>query len=519
MSDYDVIVVGAGHNGLTAATVLAKEGLKVLDLEKNGYVGGMAATREVIKGFKHNVGAWVLMFFSRKHMELLGLEKYGLELIEPTSSCCVLGVPGENPFIMYSDMSKLIDHLQKDHGEDAARGFVGLLQFLRPFAEILAATRDTPISIGAMIDQAPNIQAKDALRKIIYGSAMDVVDEFFPDPQKHRHIRSAIGGMGSDGSSLGPYDLGTACAFAYHMVPIGFGRSWKLVKGGMGMLSEALKRSFEEKGGDVRLNARVKRILVKNDNAIGVELADGEKIASKVVLSNIDAYSTFMGMVGEENLPSDFVHMVKGIKYGTPYIQIHFALKELPEFTRDLAFINKDNLRWFVNRTYGPEEFQRCLDAVRWGRLPEKPMWTYYIPSIWDDSMAPPGYHSLTLYSFDFPVMAPGALHEKLKVEMVDKLIDDVDRHAPNFRDAILDRVVFTSMHFERMFGITKGDYCHGRLLPQQMFDFRPVVGWSGYNTPVENLYLCGSACHPGAGVTGMPGYNSAREVLKNWKR
>jgi phytoene dehydrogenase-like protein len=520
MADYDAIVVGAGHNGLAAATILAKAGLKVLNVEKNGYVGGMAATREVIKGFRHNVGAWAFMVFSQQLMDVLELERYGLELIEPTTSFCNFGVPDENPFVLYNDPSKLINHLQKDHGEGALQGMMGVLEFCRPFAEVWNAARfDPPPSIGAIIEAAPSLEVKDTLRKCFYASTMDIVDEFFPDPQKHKSIKSMFAGMSTDAISLGPYEPGTAFSLAYHLVPAGIGQFYKLARGGMGMVSEALKRSFEEKGGDVRLNARVRRILAENGKAIGIELGNGERITSKVVLSNLDAHATFIGLVGEDNMPSDFVRMVKGIKYGTPFIQVHCTLKELPEFTGDLAFVNEDNIRWFMSYTRGPEHYQHCTDAIKWGRIPEDPMFAYYIPSIWDDSMAPAGYHTITFFSFYFPILPPGDEHDRLKEEMTDKLIDKMNEYAPNLKDAIVDRVAFTSMHFEKMCGITRGDYAHGLLLPGQMFDFRPVVGWSGYKTPVENLYLCGSACHPGPGVTAVPGYNSAREVLKNWKQ
>lgn len=520
MADYDAIVIGAGHNGLAAATILAKEGLKVLDVEKNGYVGGMASTREVIKGFRHNVGAWAFMIFSQELMEIFELEKYGLEVIDPPTSLCDFGVPGEKPFVLYNNPEKLIEHFQKDHGKGALEGFMGVLDFCRPFSDLWFAARfDPPPSIGSIIDTAPDLQTKDILRRIFHSSTMDVVDEFFPDRQKHKHIKSMFAGMSTDASSLGPYDPGSAFSLAYHLVPAGIGQFYKLAKGGMGNVSEALRKSFEEKGGEVRLNARVNKVLIENGKAIGIELKGGEQITAKVVLSNLDTRTTFIDLVGEDNLDANFVGAVNRIKYGTPFIQIHCTLKELPEFTGDLAFLNEDNTRWFLSYTQGPEHYQHCTDAIKWGRIPEDPMWAYYIPSCWDDSMAPSGYHTLTFFSFYFPILPPGKEHDRLKEEVTNKLIDEVNKYAPNFKDAVMDKVAFTSMNFEKMCGSTRGDYAHSLILPGQMFDFRPVVGWSEYKTPIENLYLCGSGCHPGPGVTAVPGYNSAREVLKNWKK
>jgi phytoene dehydrogenase-like protein len=521
MADYDAIVVGAGHNGLAAAVILAKEGLKALVLEKNSYVGGMAATREFFKGFKHDVAASILFPLSERIVEDLELEKYGLQVIDTPILTSSTGVPGESPVIFYSDPVKLMEHIQRDHGGDAVQGLAGVFAFCNTAAEALDRFNplSPPKSLGAVIDAAPTVQAKNALKKCFFGSVMDVINEFFPDPNRHKLIRSFLAFMAIQSTYRGPYTPGSALCLAYGLASPAMGQLMRRIKGGIGMLPEGLRRSFEEKGGEVRLSTRVRRILTENGKAVGVELRNNEKITAKVVLSNLDASATFMRLVGEDNLPADFVRMVKRIKCGAPFIQIHCTLKELPEFTGDLAFANKDNIRWLMCYNRGPEHYQQCMDDIKWGRIPEDPMFTYYISSVWDDSMAPPGYHSATFFSFYFPLIAAGAHHNQLKEEVADKMISQASKYAPNLRDAIMDRVVFTPLHFEKMFGITNGDYTHGLLIPGQMFDFRPVTGWSGYKTPVENLYLCGSACHPGPGVTAVPGYNSAHEVLKNWKK
>ena len=520
MADYDVIVVGAGHNGLAAATVLAKEGLKVLSVEKQRYVGGMAGTTEYFKGFKHNVGAWALMFFSQHLMEALELERHGLEIIEPPTSYCTFSASGQTPLIFYSDAVKMEEHLRKDHGPDVLESINRLIDLCNIFRAATArAAFKSPTSVGTLIDSAPSVEAKDAMRRFFFGSCMDLVREFFPDPGKHQAIQGSLAGMAADGSGMGPYTPGSALSLAYHLAPHGLAHMFRMTKGGMGMLSETMKRSLEEKGGEVRLGNRIKRILVENGRAVGVWLANGEKISARVVLSNADATATFVGLVGEDNLSSDFVGRVKRINYMNPYIQIHVTLRELPEFTGHLAFANENNLRWNMAYYPSPEHLEQCWEACKWGRIPEDPLVSYYIPSIFDDSLAPPSYHAATLFSQYYPVAAPRDQHRRLKEEMADKMIDQMSKYAPNLKDAIMDRVVFTPLHYENMFGITGGDYCHGVMQPGQMFDFRPVVGWSSYETPVENLYLCGSACHPGPGVTALPGYNSAREVLKNWER
>jgi phytoene dehydrogenase-like protein len=520
MADVDAIVIGAGHNGLAAAATLAKENLEVLVLEKQRYVGGMAGTTEYFKGYKHNVGAWALMVSSRSIIESLALEDYGFATIDPPTSFCTFGDPGNTPYIFHNEPSKLAAHLQEDHGEDAVRGLEGLYAISRTFGKAFGANRfKLPRSLGAVIDEMTDPNDREVMRRFLFGSAMDLIGEFFPDREKHKSIQASLAGMAVDGTGVGPYSLGTAFSLGLHLAPVAYGVHFQLVKGGMGNISEALRRSIEAKGGEVRLNSSVKRVLVEDGKAIGVELKGGEKIRSRVVVSNLDAFASFIRLVGEEHLPGDFTRRVRRIRYSNPYIEIHVTLGELPEFEGDMAFANEDDTRWFMSYIPSADELERCYDACKWGRVPEKPYSAYYIPSVLDEGFAPEGYHSATFFSQFFPVNAPRKQQDALKEEMADKVIAQMARFAPNLKEAIRDRVVFTPLHYEKMHGATKGDYSHGLLQPDQMLDGRPVLGWSDYRTPIANLYLCGSACHPGPGVTAVPGYNSAREVLKDWSK
>jgi phytoene dehydrogenase-like protein len=520
MADYDAIIVGAGHNGLAAATVLAKQRLKVLVLEKNKYVGGMASTVEYLKGYKHDVAASVLFPLSDKVVEDLELKTHGLDVIETPVMSCSFGVPGENPVILYSDPMKLAEHMQRDHGIDAVLGFAGLSEFCRIASESL--DRFTPLrlprSIGAVIDAAPDAKTKDILRKCFFGSAMDVIDEYFPDPTKHKLIRGFLAFMAVQSAYRGPYTPGSALCLAYGMAAPPGTQLMRSVRGGIGMMAEGLTRSIREKGGEVRTGTSVKTILLENGKTVGVETAKGDRITARVVLSNLDANATFLGMVGESNVPSDFAAMVRRIDHRGAYIQILLALKELPKFTGDNAFANEGNLRRMVGIFESPEHLEKCWDACKWGRIPEDPTLGLQIPSVLDDSVAPPGHCAASIFSFFFPCTAPREQHGRLKDLLAEKVIDKLNRYAPNFKDSIVDKAVFAPYHYESMFGCTAGDFTHGLIHPEQMLDFRPVVGWSQYKTPIQNLYLCGSACHPGHGVTFIPGYNSAHEVLKNWK-
>jgi phytoene dehydrogenase-like protein len=521
MADYDAIVIGGGHNGLAAATVLAKEGLKVLDLEKNSYVGGMAATVELFKGFKHDIAASMLFPLSERIVQDLEMEKYGLEFLETPIMSVNLSELGENPLILYADEMKLAQHLLTDHGEDALQGIAGVFEYCRTAGEYL--DRFSPLSppryLRSLVDAAPNNDVKDVLRKCLFGSAIDVINQFFPNPERHKVIRAMMAFMSVQSTYRGPFSPGSALCLAYALAAPPGRQLMRRIKGGMGMVPEGLRRSFEENGGEVRVKTPVNRIVIENGKAVGIQLQNGEKVTANVVLSNLDAHSTFIRLIGEDYLPPEFVRKVKGIDNRGAYLQILVTLKELPEFAGDFAFMNEEGMRGGFSVLQSPEHFEECWDACKWGRVPKDPTLGIQIPSYWDDTAAPSGCHAATIFSMYFPSAAPRDQHGRLKDEMADKVIDKLNRYAPNFRESIIDKAVFAPLHYEAMFGCTGGDFTHGLVHPEQMLDFRPVVGWTEYKTPVENLYLCGSACHPGPGVTFIPGYNSAHEVLKDWKK
>ena len=518
MADYDAIIVGAGHNGLAAGSVLAKNGLRVLVLEKTNWPGGQAATKELFKGYKHSVGAWALLVFREEMMKLLEMDQHGLELLVPKTHYCVFGNPDDQPFIAYSDPAEQLEHLMKYHGADAVQGLAGLVEQLRVFKGVLDADllkEATPYE--ELIAAAPDAKSREALASCFNDSAMDVIGRYFPDPDKHPHIQGSLSASAIDGTHMGPYTPGSALSLAYHYT-MGDEYTFRMPKGGIGAVSHTLVSALESYGGEVQYKAQVKRFLVQDGKVAGVELRNGEMITAKVVLSSLDARSTFVNLVGEEHLPSRFVNAVKEIRYENGYVQIHLTLKEMPEFAGEMAYVNEDNIRWLMAYIPSPDHLAKCYEQYKRGQVPDDPTSYMYMPSVLDPSLAPEGHYTCTFFSHYFPHAIPQDKHNELRDVMADRVINQVARHAPNFRDAIVDKVVLTHQYFEKTFGVTGGDFCQGLLHPGQMWDRRPVAGWAGYKTPVENLYLCGSACHPGPGVTGVPGYNGAQEVLKTWR-
>ncbi|MFO8011428.1 MAG: NAD(P)/FAD-dependent oxidoreductase [Dehalococcoidia bacterium] len=515
MSDYNAIVVGAGHNGLTAATTLAKNGLSVLCLEKNRWPGGMAATREMFDGFKHNVGAWALLVFRNEMISLLELESYGLEFIRPRTSYCVFGAPEDACFIGYTDTQEITEHLMNDHGPEAVEGLAGLSVFLQRYKDLVDEELfKSPDPLSSLIARAPDAETREILIQTVYGSAMEVLRRFFPDPARHRCILGSLCASAIDGTHMGPFTPGSATSLAYHYT-MGDAYDFRTPKGGIGALSDALVKSLEDRGGEIRYAAQVKRLLIENGKATGVELRSGEKISADVVLSSLDARTTFLDLAGPDKLPSDFTSSVKEIAYENGYIQLHLTLKELPEFTGHLAFANGNNIRWLMSYIPSAEHLAKCWEQYRKGEVPDDPVSYCAIPSLVDPTLAPEGYYTCTIFSHYFPYNIPQEKHKELRDVMADRVIEQIAKHAPNFRGSIADKVVLTHQYFEKTFGITAGDFSHGLLHPGQMWDRRPVPGWANYHTPIGNLYMCGSSCHPGPGITCIPGYNSAREVLK----
>ncbi len=515
MADYDALVIGAGHNGLVAATVLARAGLRVACLERTSAPGGMAATKELFPGFRHSVGAWALILFREEMEEALELRKYGYEVITPRTSFNTFGEPGDVPFVAYNDPGEMANHLMNDHGPETFARVTAMFEFMQKFNEIAGpGWMRAPEPIEKVIAGAPDEQTRELLALCFHGSCMDILRRFFPDPDMDRCIQGSICAMTIDGTHMGPYSPGSALSMAYHYTVGGIANRFRMVKGGIGNLSKALVRALEAHGGEVIYRAPVRRIVIEGGRAVGVELRDGRTISARVVLSSVDANKTFLELVGEEHCPRDFAQAVREIDYRNGYVQIHLTLSGLPEFTGHMEYINEGDLRWIASYIPSPEYVNRCWQQYRRGELPDEPLSYYHIPSLLDPSAAPPGYHACTFFSHYFPYNVPADRHRELAERMADRVIGVMARFAPNLPEIIVDRVVLTQRYFEKAFGITAGDFCHGLLHPGQMWSRRPVPGWADYRTPIAGLYMCGSACHPGPGVTGVPGYNGARRVL-----
>jgi phytoene dehydrogenase-like protein len=515
---HDAIVIGAGHNGLAAAATLAGRGLDVLVLEKNAYVGGMTGTREILKGCRNEVGASCLFPLAQEVLDELDFEGHGAEFIDLPVMAINLPNAGARPLLFYRNPVRQLAHILFEHGPRAMLGFIQLIRFTRYPAAVMdrfTAGR-LPRSIDALLADAPDEAAREQLELVFEGSAMDLIERFFPDPVKHRTFRALLSFAAIQSTFKGPYTPGSAFCLVYTLALNGSGGLMRRVRGGMGSLPEALARSIEAKGSQIRLKQPVQRIVVEEGRAVGVELRSGEVLRARVVLSNLDKPATFLRLLSEEALPSDLADEVRGIEHKGAWVHLLFKLDGLPEYGGEWARLNRDiHARFGGAMVPDPEEMQASYEACQRGEVPRHVPLAFQIPTIMDPSLAPEGFHIASAYGFFFPCDAPDSERGKLRDEMAERVIDRICQYMPDFRARIVEQAVFSSDHFAAMHGATNGDFTHGLIHPDQMLAARATSEGSAHASPVAGLYLCGAACHPGPGVTFLPGYNCAHEVIE----
>ncbi len=516
MSDYDAIVVGAGHNGLTAAVILQRQGLRTVVLEQNTYSGGMAATVELIDGFRYEIAGSVQ--FPTAPEVANALEMHTMPQVHAEVQSVNLGEAGEEPMILYSDPMKYMTHLSEKHGADSVLGMAKMLEWTTGPSRALGRfeARTPPKTLDEMYACATNESERRAIHEMLFGSAMDVIDRNFPDKDKYATIRGMLAFLAINSTYRGPFTPGSATCLAFAMgVPDADATMMTKLEGGIGAVCDHLKRLFTELGGEIRYRTRVEQILVENERVTGVRLRDGSVLNTPVVVSNLSPDLTLVDMVGTEHLPGNLVERLSGRDHRATFIQMHFALDGLPEFAAPYELLNESGMQQSVGVFGTPEEQQRQWEMARAGMLPDNPSFGMQIPSVTDPSLAPPGKHAASAYAYGFPVEAPREQHGRLKHEMAETVIDKITKFAPNFRDIQIRHITFAPYHMQTMFGAPDGDFCHGLLHPDLMGPNRPgPKGFLDLPIPIDGLYLGGAGCHGGPGITFVPGYNAAYAAL-----
>ncbi len=523
---YDAVIIGAGHNGLVAAALLAKAGQKVLVLEQRAVLGGAAATEESFSGFKYNTGAADAGMFRPEIVSALELEKHGLEFIEGEAAVFAPQLDGKS-FTIWRDTEKSVQEIAQFSQRDAAK-FPQYVKFTRKLADVLAAMAlRTPPALphtraGELLPwasvalQVRRLGGRDmmALLRTLPMTATEFLNEWF----EHKTLKAALGAPAVAGSMQGPQSAGTAFTLLYqHMGGENGGFvSSRFVRGGMGTLSEALANAARAHGAETRLGAGVERIVLKNDKAVGV-IAGGEEISASVVASSADPRRTLFGLVGAPELEPRVMQRVRNIKFRGTTAKVNLAVSELPNFTGSMD--GAAHLSGHIVICPDLDYLERAFDNAKYGEISANPYLDITIPSILDNSLAPAGKHVISITAHYAPYNLKNGDWDSQRQAFADRVIDTLNEYAPNVRKSILHCQAITPLDYEREYGLTGGDIHHGQMGLDQILFMRPIPGYGQYRMPIENLYLCSAGAHPGGGVTGAPGYNAARAILKDLKR
>jgi phytoene dehydrogenase-like protein len=522
-SAYDTIVIGAGHNGLAAAAQLAKAGQRVLVLEGRDVVGGAADTQEFYPGFKADIGAHRI---GRLHptvtRDLKPLMKRGLEFVDSDPSVFAPTLEGHH-LTLWRDPEQTIDSIGQLSKSDAARwnDFSALVAKAAGLLESVYDQAPPRVTSKKIRDSWELLRVAGRLRRfgkremmevlrIMPMTAVELLDEWFETDV----LKGALGSMGITGMFQGPMAAGTAYMFLHqHVGSNGGPRATRRVRGGMGALSSGLADIVRKRGAEIRTNAWVERILLKEGRAAGAQLVDGTEIEAERVVSNLDPKRTFIDLLDPIALDPNFARAVRNIRFRGAVARVNLALGELPSF----ACLPGDgpHLRGVICISPSLKYLERAFDHAKYGDFSEEPFLEALIPSLSDPGMAPEGKHAMSILVQYAPYHLREGIWDDAKREALgDKVVETLTQYAPNLESAIIGRQVLTPLDLEAVFGLTEGNIYHGEMTLDQLFFLRPVPGWSRYSTPIPGLFLCGAGTHPGGGVTAAPGCNAARCIL-----
>ena len=520
---YDAIVIGGGHNGLTAAAYLGRAGKKVLVLERRHVLGGAAVTEEVFPGFKFSVCSYVVSLMKSNVMRELMLPKFGLELLPLESTM----TPLENDYLIRTaDSDQTYREIARHSKKDAenymrfgpAMGQIGMA--VRPILETIAPNPIRPSlsdlsATKRLLDHVKSLSSKqfEYLTKLMTMSSADFLDEWF----EYEPLKATMSASGIIGTFMGPRSPGSAYVMLHHYMGDidGAYRAWGFQRGGTGGVSMAIARSAEYFGVEIMTESSVQKVIVKNGRATGVALDNGNEYNSNIVISGLDPKLTFLKMLDKSDLPSDFVTAIKNFRIRGSSGKVNLALDALPNFTCLPG--DGNHLRGAISISPSYDHLEKAYDDAKYGSFSKSPFMDIILPSVLDPDMAPPGKHVMSCFVQYAPYDINGGWNDQKRDAFGDAVINTISRYAPNIKDIILHRQVLTPADLESTFGLTEGNIFHGELTLQQLFSLRPAVKWADYTTPIKNYFQCGSGTHPGGGITGSPGEMAAKKILGTW--
>ena len=530
LNQSDAVIIGGGHNGLVCAFYLARAGLKVTVLERREVVGGAAVTEEFHPGFRNSAASYTVSLLNPKVAADLDLASHGLRIVErrlanflPIDDRQYLLTGGDRTRVEVARFSARDAERLDAYGErldviaDVLRGIVLQTPPNLPEGGWAAAIPELLRSAGlAKQLSALDLTAKRDLLALFSQSAGDWLDGWFEsDP-----IKAVFGFDAVVGNYASPYTPGSAYVLLHHVFGEVNGKkgAWGHAIGGMGAITQAMAKAAREKGVDIRTDSPVREIIVEKGRAVGAVTEAGEAFRARTVVSNLHPKLLFEQLVDPAVLPGDFKERIARYRSGSATFRMNVALSELPRFT--CLPEAGDHLTAGIIMAPSLGYMETAFSDARATGWSKAPIVEMLIPSILDGGLAPQGRHVASLFcQHAAPVLPDGRSWDDHREEVADLMIETVEGFAPGFKASVLGRQVHSPLDLERKFGLIGGDIFHGKLELDQLFSARPVLGHGHYRAPVGGLYLCGAGTHPGGGVTGAPGHNAAREILKDLRR
>jgi phytoene dehydrogenase-like protein len=522
---YDVIVIGGGHNGLVNAAYLAKAGKKVVVLERRHVLGGAAVTEEIIPGFLFSECSYVVSLLRPEIIRELDLPRHGLEILPLDGTFSPM--PSGDYLWRVNDHAKSIRDIRRHSRLDAeaydefSKMMTPMCRFVKPMLSMIPPDPTTlnPKDLKQLhflVQRFRELSSDEryTLVQLMTMSSADFLDQWFETDV----LKATMSASGIIGTFLGIRSPGTAYVLLHHYMGEidGAFRSWGFSRGGTGAISNAIADAAREAGVEIRTKAPVGKILVKNGRAAGVVLQSGEELFANVVSSSVDPHLTFEKFLEPSELPADFLEGVRRYKFRGSSGKVNLALDALPNFK---CFPGPGaHLRGAISISPSMEYMERAYDDAKYGHFSRKPYIDMVIPSLTDPSVAPPGKHVLSCFVQYAPYKLAQGTWDDQKQAFGDNVINTIAEYAPNIKDIIVGRQVLTPLDLEREFGLTQGNIFQGELSLEQLFFLRPVAGWAYYRTPIHNLYMCGSATHPGGGIMGANGRIASQVILKEWR-
>ncbi len=524
---YDAIIVGGGHNGLTAAGYLGKAGFKTIVLERLPVVGGAVVTEEIHPGYRISAVSYVVSLLRPEVIKDLELKEHGFEMLKLDGT---LAICDDDYLLLTGDEA----HDRKEIGRFSSLDYDAMQQFDAMVQSIGTVIRNQmlrePPKLAAGLSDLTALarmgwdikkltpDLRHRLFQMLFSSAHDFIQRWFDSPM----IKNMYAAACFSGNFASLRQPGSAIPFFHSAIGEIEGEkgAWRLVKGGMGGLTQAMAGFARSKGVQIRTNSAVAEILIESGRAVGVRLENGEILNGRCVLANTDPKRTFLSLMDPDQLDPDFARDIRQIRMGHSSLRLNLALKGLPD------------IKFFSPGSEGPwhrsditihpdiDAMEANYFAAAAGHLPDEPRLEITIPSTLDDSLTPPGRHVMSILAKYYPYqLADGVSWDDIKEDVADRIIAYMARAMPNLPDLVIGRQMLSPLDLETIYGLTESDIFHGRHDMDQLFSLRPHPKAAQYRTPVQDLYLCGSGAHPGGGVSGAPGYNAARRVIADLKR